>query len=191
MFKKLGADAIEADEIYRQILHSKGAVYKKIISTFGAKVLKKNRQINKKELSKIVFSEKKALRTLGRIAHPAIISRIKLKLAELKRFKSCQPIIIEAPLLIEGGLIKIVDKLIVVKTDFKRQLLRSKKHWKLSKAEIIARIKSQLPLAEKLKLADYVVDNNGTLRKTEKQVEGIWKQETEKAKRKIRNKKSH
>ena len=99
-------------------------------------------------------------------------------ISRLKKAASGRIIVIDAPLLIEAGLAKMADKLIVLKTSRKNQIKRCKRQWGMSAAEATKRIKLQLPLKEKIRLADYVIDNNGTLRQTREQVEDIWRKET-------------
>ncbi len=176
MFQALGASGIDADRIYHELIRPQGLLYKRIVSTFGRGILGKTRQIDRKKLAKIVFSNRNALKTLSRITHPAIIRKIKERLSQLKRTKRCRVIVIDAPLLIEAGLIRLMDKLLVVKANKKNQVARCKRRKGLSRVEALKRIRRQIPLTKKIKLADYVIDNNGTLKQTRKQVNNIWKE---------------
>lgn len=175
MFRRLGASVISADRIYHRLIKSKGLIYKRIVSAFGPDILKDNRQIDREKLGKIVFSQKHLLKKLSRITHPAIINNIKYELTRLKKAGRAKAIVIDAPLLIESGLTKMIDSLIVVRIDRKNQIKRCKNQRGLSRDEIIKRIKGQLPLSKKIKLADYVIDNNGTLKQTREQIKKIWK----------------
>ena len=179
MFKGLGASVIDADKIYHQLISPGTSLYQRVISIFGREILKRNRRIDRKKLAQAVFNSRTSLKKLSQITHPAIISKMKIKLSKLKRAKGAKMAVIDAPLLIEAGSLEMVDKLIVIKTSGRNQIARCKRCWKLSRAEIVRRIKSQAPLKEKIKLADYVIDNNGTLRETREQVEDIWKKENE------------
>lgn len=175
MFQTLGASRIDADRIYHELIRPPGSLYKKIISSFGREILGKTRQIDRKKLGKIAFSKRGDLRRLTQITHPGIIRKIREKNSQLKRTKKCRIIVIDAPLLIEAGLISLMDKLIVVKANKKNQISRCKKRKGLSRVEVIKRIRRQIPLTKKIKLADYVIDNNGTLKQTREQVRNIWK----------------
>lgn len=175
MFKSLGASVIDADKIYHRLISPGTSVYKRVVSIFGREILKKNRQIDRKKLAQVAFNNRASLKRLSQITHPAIIRKIKIELSKLKRAKGFKMAVIDAPLLIEAGSLEMVDKLIVVKTAGRNQIARCKRHWKLSRAKIAQRIKSQAPLKEKIKLADYAIDNNGTLRETREQVKNIWK----------------
>jgi len=176
MFRESGAYVVDADRIYHRVIKPKSAVYKKIVSVFGKQILKPNGKISRKKLAKIVFAKRKDLQKLCRITHPPIIKEIRSKLLKLKKLKKPKIIVIDAPLLIEAGLTKMTDKLIVVKASKRNQITRAAKHKGLSRSEIIRRIRNQAPLAEKIKLADYVIDNNGTLGQIRKQVRNIWRQ---------------
>jgi dephospho-CoA kinase len=174
MFAGLGACRIDADKIYSRLIAPGTAVYEKIVSAFGKGILRRDKRIDRKRLAKIVFNSKASLKKLSRITHPAIIDGINKRVCELKKDRKSSVLVIDAPLLIEAGLAETVDRLIVVKADKTRQIARCRKQGRFSLQEIEKRIKSQMPLAKKVKLADYVIDNNGTLSQTRKQVRAVW-----------------
>ncbi|NQT00103.1 MAG: dephospho-CoA kinase [Candidatus Omnitrophica bacterium] len=176
MFNSLGAVTIDADKIYHQLLKTSTILRKKIISAFGKQVLNSNQEIDRKKLAKVVFADKRALKKLTQITHPVIIRELKDKTAEYKKTNEGRVLIIDAPLLIEAGSIKLVDKLVVVKANKCEQIKRARGKAKISKAEIIGRINAQLAQKAKIKLADYVIDNNGSLKQTRAQVKNIWQQ---------------
>ncbi len=177
MFKRLGAGVINADRIYHDLIKPKKNLYKKIVSAFGKEILQKNGQIDRRKLGRIVFySNPLGLKRLCRITHPAIIRKMKNKLSQLKHAGKGRIIIIDVPLLIEAGLIKMADKLIVVKTSRDRRIKRVSICRGISRKEAIRRIKAQVSEAKKIEYADYVIDNNGSFKETEQQVENIWQQ---------------
>lgn len=150
-----GGFLVDADKIARRLVN--GRLRSKVIKEFGT--------VNRRRLADIVFSDKKMLDKLNAIVHPAVKKEIN------KRVKSCKKVaILDVPLLIEAGI--SVDKIIVVKTKRSIQISRNRKRFE--KADITRRIRSQMPMKEKLKRADYVVDNSGSLKQTEKQVKKIW-----------------
>lgn len=175
MFARLGAKVIDADKIYHRLIKPASPLYKKIVSVFGEDILRKNKSIDRKKLAGIVFADKEALRKLSQVTHPLIIREIKRRLAQLKKVKGLKAVIIDAPLLIEAGLTGMTDKLIAVKINRKNQIARCKKQRGICTDEVARRSKHQLPLTKKIKLADYVIDNNGTLSQTREQVDEIWK----------------
>ena len=174
IFKKLGAKVIDADKIAHQLLRLRSPVYKKTVFKLGKAILNKDTSINRNRLAEIVFNDREKLSAYLKIIHPEIIKLIKHKLKHPQETGKIKVIILDAPLLIEAGLKKLVDKLVVVATKRDIQLLRIKNKFGLSKSDILKRIKLQLPLSKKIKAADYVIDNNGTEKRTEKQVRQIW-----------------
>lgn len=172
IFRTYGAKIIDADTIAHKLLKPQNKIYKKIISTFDESIVAKNKTIDREKLAYLVFNNKALLKKLNRITHPEIIRIMK---GQIKK-SSKKTIILDAPLLIEAGLKKWVDKLIVVKIKRKNQIERILKKSNLTKQEILRRIKSQLPLQDKVRRADFVIDNNGTLKSTKRQVEQIRRQ---------------
>ncbi|MDP1852809.1 MAG: dephospho-CoA kinase [Candidatus Omnitrophota bacterium] len=175
IFRKLGAKIIDADNIAHSLLMSrKSGIYRKIILRFGRQVLNKDKSISRKKIADIVFNDTKKLSDYQKIIHPPIIKRIKSEVRRAQKNIPGKIIILDAPLLVETCLHKAMDKLIVVKADRRTQILRLGDKFGLKKADILRRIKFQLPLSQKIKIADYVIDNNKTLADTEKEVKKVW-----------------
>lgn len=169
IFKKNGSFIVDADKIGHALLKKNTVEYKKILSKFGNNVLDKQSNIDRKKLGEIVFKDKNSLKALNLILHPKILKDIQNKIQKSNK----KIVIIDAPLLLETGLEKIVDKVVVVDIDFKIQLLRLKKKLNLSKEEIVKRIQSQMPLKKKLAFADFIIDNSKTKENTQVQVEKL------------------
>lgn len=178
LLKDKGAVIIDADEISRKLMKKGTTTYKKVIKCFGDKLLDKYKNINRKKLGKLVFSDKNALKALNDITHPAIIDEIKRNLTELTK-KGEQIIVIDAALLLEVGLDSVVDEVWVVAVNEKTQLERLMKRDKmLDKEQAVARIKSQMSLQERLKYADKIINNNKNIEYTKLQVNNLWKELT-------------
>ena len=175
IFKTFGAQIIDADKLAHACIEPEGRCYKRIIKAFGALILRSDKTINRAGLGEIVFRNKKSLEKINSIIHPEVIRQIK---AGIRASKS-RVVVLDVPLLIESGLSKLVDKLIVVKISREAQIKRAKRRGHLSKADISKRINSQIPLRLKERLADFVIDNSGTIGETKKQVGEIrrflWK----------------
>lgn len=171
IFKSFGAYTIDADRLAHNCIAPGSPAYERIIHTFGKGILKKGRIIDRKKLADVVFNNINLLIKLNNIIHPQVIRIIKAKINSSKS----KIIVLDAPLLIEAGLAKLVDKLIVVKISRAKQLKRIRNKTSLTKTGILRRIRSQMPLSRKLRLADFVIDNNGTIKETSKQVKNIWK----------------
>ena len=173
IFSKHWYSRIDADEIGHQILQNNPAAYKKIIENFGNGILDKNRDIDREKLGDIVFSDNKKLKKLNSITHPIIVNEIKNQIKEIRnKCKEKTKIIIDTPLLLETKAKSLVDKIIVVEID-KKNILKRNKKYKKEKIEKI--LKAQMPLDEKIKHADFVIDNSGSLAETKKQVSEIIK----------------
>jgi len=169
IFGSCGTKIIDADKIAHGLIRPRTKIYKKIINTFGRDILKKNKAIDRKKLARIVFNNKFLLKRLNEIIHPEAIRIIKEKIKAHPERR----IILDVPLLIEAGLGKIVDKLIVVTITREKQIERIAKKTGLKRIDILKRIKAQAPLGNKIRLADFVIDNSATIGKTKKQVERI------------------
>ena len=175
IFRSYGAKIIDADKLAHQVIRPGENAYKGIVKIFGRQILKQNKSIDRRKLARIVFGDRKLLIKINRIMHPEIIRMIKKKI----RTAPAKIVILDAPLLIEAGLETIVDKLIVVTLTQKKQIERILKKHALKKSDIIKRIEAQMPLEKKVRLADFIIDNNGSVQATKKQVQRIrrvlWK----------------
>ena len=175
LFSKHWYSRIDADGAGHQIIKKNPDAYRKIVDEFGNEILDKSRNIDRKKLGNIVFSDDKKLRKLNLIMHPLIIKEIKNQIKKIqKKCGNDAKIIIDAPLLLETKTKNLVGKVIVVESNKKNAIKRLNK--KYSKEQIEKILKSQMPLNEKLKHADFVIDNNKDLKHLEKQVENIIKQ---------------
>ncbi len=176
MLKKKKALIIDADRLAHQIIQPKSKVWNKIAGHFGKKILKANGQIDRNKLAFIVFKNKKELKRLNEIIHPPVIWQVKKLVRKYKKIFPRRIIVADVPLLFESGLNSLADKVVVVKCSLARQVSRASAKTRLSQQEIMARVNSQWPLDKKVKLADFVINNNGSLVKTKKQVEKIWQE---------------
>ena len=171
MFGRLGAYAIDADKIYHSLIKPRGECYKTIVRHFGRDILGKSGRIDRKKLSRVVFKDKSRLKFLNDITHPEIIKEIK----RIIKSKKEKVVIIDAPLLIESGFYKEVDKIILVANEKKEQIKRAREARGISAREALKRIRMQMPFNKKLAFADFIIDNSGSKTKTLTQVKEIWK----------------
>ncbi len=168
MFAAKGAVKIDADEIAHRLLKEDNDVRQKVMDRFGHEILSDG-EIDRRKLAKKVFFDRDDLDWLCRIMHPVIIRRIKEEAGRLSE----KNIVIDAPLLIEGGLHEFVDIVVVVTAEFETRIKRSKDRG-IPEGEARSIIDSQMPLSEKLKFADYTIDNDKSLDITKKGVDRIW-----------------
>lgn len=166
-FKNRGSKVIDADKITHAVLLNKG-IKEEIGATFGKSVLK-NGRVNRKKLAKIVFNNKGSLRKLCNIVHPPILKGIK----KIIRGSKKKITVIDGPLLIETGLHREMDKIIVVSINKKNQIDRCVKLG-YSRNQALKRTRAQMPLRQKLRYADFIIDNNGSRSETRRQVKEIW-----------------
>ena len=178
MFKDLGAKIVDVDKIGHSVILPHRPAWKKIIRLFGKDFLRNDLTIDRGKLSKIVFTNQTLLKKLNEITHPEIIKVIKkeINLAKNKTYNQEKILIIDAALIYEAKMDRLMDKIIVVYINEDEQAKRLIKRNDLSKEEALQRIKSQMPIKEKIKMADYLIDNSSSLCKTKKQVEKIWQE---------------
>lgn len=173
-FENLGAKVLDADAVVRELYVPGGDVWKKLVKAFGRGILMPDRSVDRKKLAAIVFSNRATLNRLNRIVHPSVLKRIQ---EEIKDFSASQDwgiLVLNVPLLYESGLQKVCDKTVVVTARQRTQLDRLFLRDGMAREEASKRIAAQLPLADKAKRADFVIDNDGGLENTREQVLAIW-----------------
>lgn len=163
-----GYTIIDADKIGHMALEN-DEVKKQLVNKFGKSILKDN-EVNRVTLGKLVFENNENLKELNNIIHPQIRKNIS---EQIQMHKNEKLVFVDVPLLFEAKFDDLVEKIIVISLDEKIQLERLMNRNSLSKEEALQRIKSQIPVREKEKLGDYVVDNSFTQENTYKQVDRI------------------
>ena len=163
-----GYTIIDADKIGHMALEN-DEVKKQLVNKFGKSILKDN-EVNRVTLGKLVFENNENLKELNNIIHPQIRKNIS---EQIQVYKNEELVFVDVPLLFEAKFDDLVEKIIVVSLDEKIQLERLMNRNSLSKEEALQRIKSQIPVREKEKLGDYVVDNSFTQENTYNQVDRI------------------
>jgi dephospho-CoA kinase len=172
LFKKRGAKVIDADKLARKALVRGSRTYKEIVGAFGESILGAHGAINRRALAKAVFGSRRKLARLNRIVHPGVIRSIKDR---IRSAGANDILVLDAPLICEANLTGLMNILVVVKSSKRNQIDRCVSKFNMKEDDVCKRIECQMPLKKKLKLADYVIDNNGTKMETEKQVGRIWK----------------
>ena len=166
--KEKGYTIVDADKIGHMALEN-DEVKKQLVNKFGKSILKDN-EVNRVTLGKLVFENNENLKELNNIIHPQIRKNIS---EQIQVHKNEKLVFVDVPLLFEAKFDDLVEKIIVVSLDEKIQLERLMNRNSLSKEEALQRIKSQIPVREKEKLGDYVVDNSFTQENTYNQVDRI------------------
>ena len=172
MFRRHGFYVINADEIGHLLFKKNSDIYKKLLKEFGQEIMDEKKDVDRRKLGDMVFYDLNNLKKLNKIMHPAIISGIKNQVKEIQsKRKDEAKIVVDAPLLLETDAGKLVDEIIVVKSDEAVISERVSKKYQKDKIEKI--LKLQMPLDKKLEYADFVIDNNKDLDHLEGQGENI------------------
>jgi dephospho-CoA kinase len=173
MFRRLGCEIIDADLLAREVVAPGEPALARIIEEFGDGVLQPDGTLDRRKLGAVVFGDAARRKRLEEITHPAIRDRFLQRLAELQARGFDGIVLWDAPVMIESGGYKAMDKLVVVATDEVTQAARLRARDAIDAAEAERKIGSQMPVAEKAKLADYVIDNSGDRAATERQVREV------------------
>ncbi len=172
--KRLGAFIIDADLIARRIVEPGMPAYNEIVAEFGNEIVRPDGSLDRKALGRIVFSDKERLALLNRITHPRIVEEIENDLAGTRQAHPEAIIVVDAALIIELGLYKKMDRVVVVYSDEERCVERMKDRDRLSETEARERLEAQMPLKEKLAYADYIIGNSGEMEETMKRVKEVF-----------------
>jgi len=174
MFAHLGARLIDADLLAREVVMPGQPAYVRIVEEFGRQVVQEDGSLDRKALGAVVFADAAKRRRLEEITHPAIGARQQRILSVLDEEAFEGVVIWDAALLFEGGGTAKMDRVVVVYADPETERRRLMERDGLSDADARARIGSQMPVAEKAKLADHVIDNSDTREETERQVRAVY-----------------
>ena len=170
----LGCYLIEADKLGHEVMMPGAEAYDAIVQEFGPQVLDSDGRINRRKLSGIVWNDPERLGKLSSLVHPPVQVREEVRMAEIARTDPRAIVVVEAAILVETGRYKCFDRLIVVTCASEQQMERALERGSYNKEEILARLKRQLPLAEKLRVADYVIDTSGAKEATLEQVRTVY-----------------
>ena len=176
MFGELGCKVIDSDRITRELFEPGNPVNAKVTETFGPRVLASDGSINRAVLAELVFQNPDQRQKLNSIVHPAIKQRQNEFLSQAAANDGRAIGIVEAALIVEVGTYRDYDKLIVVTCSPNVQRERLRERSGLTPEQIESRIASQMPMEEKVKVADFVIDNSGDIGNTRQQVEEVYRQ---------------
>lgn len=174
ILKRLGAVIIDADVVSREIMIKGTDTYNILVSVFGREILRKDGEIDRRKLGNLVFADKEKLNKLNEITHPEIIKRIKDIIEEERKKGKEKAIVLDAALLIEMKLFNMVDEVWLVVVDKKTQIRRLMKRDNLSYKDALNRIKSQMSIEDKMKYADFIINNCKDFNAIKRQVELLW-----------------
>ena len=171
-----GAHIIDLDRIARALVQPHGAAWKELVRFFGEEILEKDGTLHRKKLASIVFSHPDKRRLLNQVLHPLIKEEVKRQIRSIRESDPEAIVVVDAPLLVETGDHREVDKVIVVASTEAQQGRRLMERDRATEEDARKIISSQLPLEEKLKVADFVIRNDGPLEETEKRTKEIFRE---------------
>ena len=174
LLRQRGCVLIDADVLAREVVEPGEPALRQIAEEFGADVIGPDGRLDRKRLGAMVFPDPARRKTLEGITHPAIRERLMRKVAELTEQGFVGLVVFDAAVMIESGNYKNMEKLVVVLTDEATQSARLQGRDGMGPDEALMRIRAQMPVSEKAKLADYVIDNSGDRASTEAQVERVY-----------------
>jgi dephospho-CoA kinase len=170
----LGCYLIEADKLGHEVMLPGAEAYDAIVREFGPGVLDSEGRISRRKLSGIVWNDPERLEKLSSLVHPPVQEREEIRMAEIARADPRAIVVVEAAILVETGRYKCFDRLIVVTCASEQQMERALERGSYNKEEILARLSRQLPLEQKVRVADYVIDTSGAKEATLEQVRTVY-----------------
>ena len=170
---ELGAVIIDADEVGHEAFKPDTEIWREVVAAFGRRILAPKGDIDRKKLGRIVFGNSEALARLNQIMHPRMYDMVKAQLEEYRR-QGVDVVVLEAPLLLEAGWTPLVDEVWVTVASESTVVRRTKERTGLSEPQILARIRSQMSSAERVKHADVVINNDADLDELKARVEELW-----------------
>jgi len=164
-----------ADRVAHDLVEPGRPAWKRIVRHFGAGILNPDRTINRKVLGRIVFSSEADRLFLNRVLHPLVLRQKRQAVRRLERSGTHKIFVSEAALTIESGFGPFFDRIVVVHCPESVQIERLMKRDAITRSEARKRIRSQMPAAEKIKHADYLIDTSGSLAETADQTDRLYR----------------
>lgn len=171
-FKKRNIPIIDLDQIAHELMTKDNASYKAIVTYFGKEILADDGEIDRKKLGAIVFNDKNQLKRLNELTHPLILNNMEEKITQYQN-QAVPLVVLDIPLLFEDNLTHYCDATLLITAPFQLELDRLMARNNLSEEDAQKRIASQMPLSDKEKLADYVIENTGTVNDLENNLSSL------------------
>ena len=176
ILKEEGAYLIDADQIARELVQPRASAWEELVKVFGKEILQKDGSIHRKKLAAKVFSDPKQRDLLNRTLHPRIKEEMGRRLKAIGQKDPEAIVVIDAPLLVETGDHREMDKVIVVISTEAQQIARLREREGMDQEEARRIMASQIATEEKVKVADFVIRNEGSLEETEKRAREVFQE---------------
>ena len=176
VLREEGATLIDADQIARELVQPQTLAWQELVRVFGNEILNRDGSIHRQKLASLIFSNPRQRSLLNRILHPRIKEEIGRRLKRIQQKDPDAIVVIDAPLLIETGGHREMDKVIVVVSTETQQIDRLRKRNQLNEGQARAMLSSQMSLEEKTKVADYVIRNEGSLEETRQRARDLFQE---------------
>jgi dephospho-CoA kinase len=172
LLRESGFAVLEADRIAHQVMERGQPAYDEVVAIFGEKILGAEKRVDRSRLAAIVFDDREKLNQLNGIIHPRVEEEVVRQFAELEKSSKHGAAFVEAALIFEAGLHKMLDGVVVAWCVPEQQIARLMKRG-LSEAEALKRMAMQMPAEEKLLLATEKIDCSGSIEETRRQVDAL------------------
>lgn len=172
--EELGCRVVRADDLGHQVLAPGGEAYAAVVERFGEGILDAGGAIDRKRLAAEVFGDPERLAILNELVHPAVIRREEEFIEDVGRADPSAIVVVEAAILIETGSYRRFDKLILVVCGVEQQIERAMHRDGVTREEALARLGRQMPLEEKRRYADYIIDSSGPKEHTIEQTRAVY-----------------
>jgi dephospho-CoA kinase len=176
ILKEEGAYLIDADQIARELVQPRTSAWEELVKVFGKEILQKNGSIHRKQLAAKVFSDPTQRDLLNRTLHPRIKEEMGRRLKAIGQKDPEAIVVIDAPLLVEMGNHREMDKVIVVISTEAQQIARLREREGMDQEEARRIMASQMATKEKVKVADFVIRNEGSLEETERRAREVFQE---------------
>jgi dephospho-CoA kinase len=176
VLKERGAYIIDADQIARELVRPHTPAWKKLVKAFGRDILREDGSIHRKKLAEKVFADLRQRRLLNQILHPGIRKEMERRAKEIGQQDPEAVVVIDAPLLVELGDHRKMDKLIVVTSTQTQQIKRLKERDGIGPEKALRIVSSQMSVEDKVKLADFVIRNEGSFQETKKKTREVFQE---------------
>ncbi|MCU0531079.1 MAG: dephospho-CoA kinase [Syntrophales bacterium] len=176
MLVKKGARVIDHDALVHTLQEPGRPVWNRIVEAFGREILDAGGRIDRKKLGVLVFGDEGRRKALEGIVHPAVLEEAQRERDRIGRKDERAIVLSDIPLLLEVGMQGLFDLILLVYAPPEVQIARVMKRNNMTRDEAVARLEAQMPIDEKLKRADVVIRNDGTMKELQQRVDEVWEE---------------